>query len=222
MRLIAPDGTPYPLSQATMSIGRAPANNDIVLDDERVSRQHAQLQVQGTTVTIADTGSRNGTFVNGQPVTGWQSLNPGDVVSIGGLQLTYQAEHDIDATQALDAAQLQPHPEPVPSAQPVPYPYPVPQPTARPQKDRGLAIILEVLPGLFGILGIGWIYAGNINTGLAVLVGNLIYMAIGAVIGVITAGIALCILWPLEIAILVLSATQLNKYIRKHPELFGT
>jgi TM2 domain-containing membrane protein YozV len=205
-----------------MSIGRDPANNDIALEDERVSRQHAQVQVQDTAVIIADVGSRNGTFVNGQPVTGWQSINPGDVISIGGLQLAYQAEHDIGATQALDAGQPQPSPAPAPPAQPVPYPYPVPQPASRPQKDRSLAIVLEVLPGLFGILGIGWMYAGNINTGLAVLVGNLIFLAISAVIAVLTAGIGLCILWPMEIVILVLSATQLNKYTRKHPELFGT
>jgi hypothetical protein len=233
MRLIAPDGTIYRLSQATMTVGRDPATNDIVLNDDRVSRRHAQLQVQGTAVSISDVGSRNGTFVNGRPVTGQQPVNPGDVVSIGGLQLVYQAEHDADATQALDLGHLQPGYTPAPP-QPMPQPAPVnmpvsPQPVAypapvyapRPPKDRSLTIILEALPGMFGFFGIGWMYAGNVGTGLALLFGNWVYLAIGAVIATVTAGIGLCFLWPVEILFLVLSATQLNKYIKQHPELFG-
>jgi hypothetical protein len=220
MKLIGPDATPYPLSNATMTIGRDPASNDIVLNDDRVSRRHAQLQVQGTSVTIVDLGSRNGTFVNGQPVTGQRALNPGDVVSIGGLQLVYQAEYDVGATQALDFGQAQAGYAP-PPAQPAAYPYPVPTYAPRPAKDRSLTIILEVLPGLFGFLGIGWMYAGNVGTGLAILIGNLMYVGVGAVIATLTAGIALCFLWPLEILFLALSVIQLNKHIRQHPELFG-
>lgn len=38
----------------------------------------------------------------------------------------------------------------------------------RPPKDRSIAIILEILPGLFGILGIGWIYAENTAVGILI------------------------------------------------------
>jgi pSer/pThr/pTyr-binding forkhead associated (FHA) protein len=39
---------------------------------------------------IADQGSTNGTYVNGTPVTTEQVLRPGDIVSLGGLELVFQ------------------------------------------------------------------------------------------------------------------------------------
>lgn len=92
----------------------------------------------------------------------------------------------------------------------------------RSQKDRTVALILEILPGLFGLLGFGWIYAGNTSTGILWLVGFIIWSIIAATISVITGGIgALCWL-PLSIALITISANSLNKYTKEHPELFGT
>lgn len=70
------------ISRDHTTIGRAP-DNDIVLDDLLVSRHHAELRRQPDgRVEVSDRGSRNGTFVNGRPVTR-ALLADLDLVAIG-------------------------------------------------------------------------------------------------------------------------------------------
>ncbi len=90
-----------------------------------------------------------------------------------------------------------------------------------PPKDRGIALILEILPGLFGFLGFGWIYSGNTSAGILWLVGYFIWVCIQIVVATATAGLSLLCTVPVNIALLVISVYSLNKYIRQHPELFG-
>lgn len=72
------------LITSTIRIGRAP-DNDLVIDDLLVSREHAVLRSADSLLTIDDLKSRNGTFVNGARVT-TASLKSGDVVAIGHHQ----------------------------------------------------------------------------------------------------------------------------------------
>lgn len=66
----------------TVRIGRGP-DNDLVVDDLIVSRNHAELQARPDgTYEIVDLGSHNGTFLNGQPVER-ALITPGDIVGIG-------------------------------------------------------------------------------------------------------------------------------------------
>jgi pSer/pThr/pTyr-binding forkhead associated (FHA) protein len=55
------------LFDGTIVIGRDPTCG-IVLTDPSVSRFHAQLAVQGTSITVSDLGSRNGTYVDAERV----------------------------------------------------------------------------------------------------------------------------------------------------------
>ena len=67
----------------TLSIGRD-ASNNVVLNDNMVSRHHAQLIIMDNgQVMIKDLGSSNGTFVNGKKIAETY-LNAGDVVKCGG------------------------------------------------------------------------------------------------------------------------------------------
>ena len=91
----------------------------------------------------------------------------------------------------------------------------------RPAKDRSIALILEILPGLFGFLGFGWIYSGNTNTGIAWLIGVLVWDAIAALVAVLTAGFGCFCTVPIHLALIALSASSLNTYTKQHPELFG-
>jgi TM2 domain-containing membrane protein YozV len=91
----------------------------------------------------------------------------------------------------------------------------------KPAKDRSIALILEIFPGLFGFLGFGWIYAGNTQTGVIILIANFLWLVCAACASVATYGFALICTIPIEIAILALSAINLNKYTHQHPELFG-
>lgn len=73
----------------TLSIGRD-ASNNIVLNDNFVSRQHAQLLVQDNgLVIIKDLGSSNGTFVNGIRITE-NSLKKGDIVKCAKIIFDWQ------------------------------------------------------------------------------------------------------------------------------------
>jgi hypothetical protein len=124
-----------------------------------------------------------------------------------------------------------PAPQPVPTPppfQPV-YNPPAPQPPlypnvppyARPLKDKSLAMVIEIIPGLFGFLGFGWIYAGNTNRGLLWLFGFLTWTVIATIISVATVGIGIICWFPISVAGIVISAVTLNTYTKQHPELFA-
>jgi len=76
-----------PLDQPVMNIGRR-MDNDLILEDNRVSRIHAQIRQRFGRYMLYDLGSRGGTCVNGQRVVECV-LQPGDVISLGGTQLIY-------------------------------------------------------------------------------------------------------------------------------------
>src|SRR6516225_12484476 len=62
-------------------IGRS-SDLDMVLVEDMVSRKHAKITTDETTVTIQDLGSTNGTFVNGEKVRK-ADLKDGDRILIG-------------------------------------------------------------------------------------------------------------------------------------------
>jgi DNA-binding winged helix-turn-helix (wHTH) protein len=76
------------LSDGTFVIGRAP-DAAIQIDSGGVSRLHAQITVCGRDVRVEDLGSKNGTFVGGQPVTAARSLEDGDEVRVGPVALRF-------------------------------------------------------------------------------------------------------------------------------------
>jgi pSer/pThr/pTyr-binding forkhead associated (FHA) protein len=69
------------------TIGREKANS-VVLDSDRVSRNHAVIDWDGDHYTVIDTGSRNGTFVNGKRVRR-QVLRNGDMMTIGDFEMRF-------------------------------------------------------------------------------------------------------------------------------------
>ena len=80
----------FPLTKALLSIGRG-LENDLVIDDPRVSRHHAQISFRHGHYLLRDLRSTNGTFVNKQAVEA-VVLAPGDLVSIGGFELMFTQE----------------------------------------------------------------------------------------------------------------------------------
>jgi len=62
-------------------IGRAD-ECDVVIDDRQVSRRHARIRQEGDRFLLEDLGSKNGTFVNGQEITGRHVLQNDDEVQI--------------------------------------------------------------------------------------------------------------------------------------------
>lgn len=78
----------FPL-KGTMIVGRV-AGVDVQLEDDSVSRRHAELEVRGREVVLRDLGSANGTAVNGSPVSEDQVLKNGDIIQFGVVEMTYE------------------------------------------------------------------------------------------------------------------------------------
>ncbi len=72
------------LNRQTTTIGRLP-DQDVVLRDQSVSRQHATIVRENNSYSIVDRNSSHGTFLNGTRVQS-APLNPGDVVQLGSLE----------------------------------------------------------------------------------------------------------------------------------------
>jgi pSer/pThr/pTyr-binding forkhead associated (FHA) protein len=83
-----------PLTEAVITIGRA-LSNDIILDDRRVSRQHAQLRRRYGQYVIYDLDSSGGTTVNERTIRE-TPLQPGDVIGLAGVKVRFD---NIDAMQ---------------------------------------------------------------------------------------------------------------------------
>src|SRR5262249_44685486 len=79
----------------SMILGRDPSC-DYVLDYPMISWQHARLMRRGETITVEDLGSTNGTYVNGQRISGLVTVKPGDVIGLGSYTLTLTAEGQIE------------------------------------------------------------------------------------------------------------------------------
>jgi DNA-binding SARP family transcriptional activator len=81
------DGQRYRLEGSTR-IGRRP-DNDIVLDDEDVSRYHAVVIDTGGSFVISDLRSTNGVQVQGRRIRSSATLADGDHIRIGGHEFTF-------------------------------------------------------------------------------------------------------------------------------------
>ena len=97
---------------------------------------------------------------------------------------------------------------------------PSPVYSQRPPKTRSTALILELLPGLFGLYGIGWIYANKVGLGVGLLVGGLVWAVIAITIDIITGGFGLICSLPVNIAAVTISSIMVNNYTKQHPEMF--
>jgi hypothetical protein len=78
------------LRGSLIAIGRA-LDNDVILEDPRVSRKHAQMRLRYDRYVLYDLGSRGGTLVNGYPIDECV-LHSGDVIAFSGVQVVYGEE----------------------------------------------------------------------------------------------------------------------------------
>ena len=72
-----------------ITIGRN-SSNDIVINDTMVSRFHCEIIQESGTIKIVDLNSSNGTFVNGQRISGAVDLTPQDTVCVHNISVNWQ------------------------------------------------------------------------------------------------------------------------------------
>ncbi len=86
--LQGPDkGKTFAIADECACIGRA--DGDVPLNDQTVSRRHADLRLVGGAWTITDLNSANGTYVNGVRVEKPVRLTRGDQIRLGSSLLVY-------------------------------------------------------------------------------------------------------------------------------------
>lgn len=74
-----------------ITIGRSKDNNNIVIEDSKVSRSHLQIiNDDNGDYYVIDLDSTNGTFVNGNRITGKVQLHKGDTIVIGYTTLSWE------------------------------------------------------------------------------------------------------------------------------------
>jgi len=80
-----PNGSAVAIAAPLFGLGRE-LDNDLVIEDSRVSRHHAQIVYGHNHYALRDLTSTNGTFLNDRPVD-TAVLSSGDRISLGGYEV---------------------------------------------------------------------------------------------------------------------------------------
>ena len=140
-----PDGSKvaHELVEATITIGRL-ADNALQIEDASVSSQHAKFTLgEGGDYILTDLGSTNGTLLNGRELAegAGQPLKPGDKVSFGHIETSYESENPAEARAMPEAEEAAAVPASS-SVRPADFANASPFQTKRKKKDPiGLAIL---------------------------------------------------------------------------------
>src|SRR5688572_3679839 len=81
---------------AEVTIGRAD-NNDVILTSGGVSRRHARIYLDDGQVVVEDSGSANGTFLDGQKIKGPKPLGAATKLSIGDYTIRLKGGSGVGA-----------------------------------------------------------------------------------------------------------------------------
>lgn len=102
----AREGEWVEVTGAAFVLGRS-ADADLTLDDARVSRRHAELRTADDgTVTVADLGSGNGTFLNGARLTAPAVVRGGEQLQLGDVVLGTARERPVEGSATVLGTQL--------------------------------------------------------------------------------------------------------------------
>lgn len=89
-RLVADDGSVFLIPEGDTPVGREVSEGLVLPGESTVSRSHAIITRSGDEVRIRDSGSTNGTFVNGARIDAEVALRPGDDVQFGAVRRRYE------------------------------------------------------------------------------------------------------------------------------------
>ncbi|MFO7731526.1 MAG: FHA domain-containing protein [Spirochaetia bacterium] len=106
-----PDNSPWivPIYKSIFKIGRD-VDSDLILSTAGVSRRHARLHIVGGELYIEDSGSRNGTYLNGTQIEGRTPVYHNDTLQVGGYEFTFRYRrkaNTADQTQVVSREEKQ-------------------------------------------------------------------------------------------------------------------
>lgn len=145
-----------------LAVGRL-GDNDVALDEASVSSRHAEIEVQDDSAILRDLDSTNGTFLNGNRVSGEVPLKEGDEIFFGNVRSVFMepvaAAAEAPVAEAVEAAASAP--SAAGTGRPEKFRYLSPVPRAVVRRDMlgmaawgaaGLAVLVAAY-ALFVILG---------------------------------------------------------------------
>ncbi len=104
-------GRSYELKVEKTTVGRV-SDNAFEIPEASVSSHHAEIILRGSEVIVHDLNSTNGTFINGQQITGEASLKPGQILRLGTIEMRLESGQPEAArqkqAQALDQTRIIP------------------------------------------------------------------------------------------------------------------
>jgi len=89
----ASKGASKQATEGTVRIGSAP-DNDIVLDDKKISRRHLEVEILPTGLKVRDLGSKNGTFFQGSRVGTVDLPLAGAVLTLGDSEVAFRPDDE--------------------------------------------------------------------------------------------------------------------------------
>ena len=93
----------FPIKHQLTNLGRK-LDNHIVLNDPRISRNHAQIRIMEQQYIILDLNSTGGTMVNGKRVNR-SVLYSGDTISLAGVEVKFVQDTPRMISKAMDRTQ---------------------------------------------------------------------------------------------------------------------
>jgi pSer/pThr/pTyr-binding forkhead associated (FHA) protein len=89
------DGETFEFDRLPITLGRHPEDDVYLPFDNRTSRHHARILVDGSTFFIEDVGpegkgSTNGTYLNDKQIFDKTALSPGDIILLGNNSLRFR------------------------------------------------------------------------------------------------------------------------------------
>jgi DNA-binding winged helix-turn-helix (wHTH) protein len=94
------DARQIPLAAGSNVIGRGP-DASVWIEAAGVSRHHARIVVDGAEARLEDLGSKNGTYLRGEPVTAVTALADGDQIRIGSVLITFRIPPPAGSTETV-------------------------------------------------------------------------------------------------------------------------
>jgi hypothetical protein len=91
------------------------------------------------------------------------------------------------------------------------------QPMVAPKRNGGAAIVVEVIAGLFGFFGVGWLMSGFTTTGLFLLIGGIIWLVVGfllSVVSLVAGGFGFPCMVVVDVIVAIVSAVVLNNRLK--------
>jgi pSer/pThr/pTyr-binding forkhead associated (FHA) protein len=149
-------GQRLPVKVPVVNIGRG-EYNDVIIADPSVSTMHAKLQRRDAVWILTDLGSTNGTFVEGERLTGEVPLSPGTTIRFGDISALFEPLDESVPVKPTNRTRLMERVEPeVPrTAEPVAEPAPEPsRPRPRPRRPIHVAPPRPKNPSTLTVVGL--------------------------------------------------------------------